>query len=279
MMEYKQAEGFAATEIDAGTGEQPGGEPKQTGGSAQGGRVIAGRAEGSNVSGMNRSHAALLDVEEAELGPMPDPSHGHYLFDNNDLRAAINDDLDGDAEASSPEEGRRIAALRQLASDPDVLWRPHLVADSAMVARLEALRIAAPNAREAIDIVLRAAVLSRATGAPIDVPPLLLLGPPGCGKTYLARALARALDAPSEMLLGSTMADATPITGAGVSWRGAGPGRLAQLLLRAPTSAPMMVVDEVEKIVLRGARRSRPHGGAQAARAGVRPAALATALR
>lgn len=193
--------------------------------------------------------AELFGMAEAELGPAPDLRRGHYLIDPGVLRAEVGDIFDpDDAESSSPEEAIRLRLLRKLAADPDRLFKRHSVADVAMIDRLEAVRAMAPNAKEMLDIVIRAARISDLTGAALDVPPLLLLGPAGCGKTRVVRELGQALNAPVLTLLGSTMADGTAITGAGTGWKGAGPGLLAETLLRSPTSSPLLFLDEIEKM-------------------------------
>jgi MoxR-like ATPase len=51
----------------------------------------------------------------------------------------------------------------------------------------------APTSR----IVYQAIRLSARTGAPIRVPPLLLVGPPGIGTSAWARRLAEMLEVPS----------------------------------------------------------------------------------
>ena len=99
-----------------------------------------------------------------------------------------------------------------------------------------------------LDVVIGAARVSALTGAPLDIPPLVLLGPAGCGKTYVVHLLGRALNMPLLTLLGSTMADATSVLGSGVGWKGAGPARLTETLIAAQTSAPLVFIDEVEKM-------------------------------
>ena len=195
--------------------------------------------------------AALVAAAEAALGPMPDRRRGHYVIDPGDLRAAIGDTFDPtEAEPVSAEEATRLQRLRRLAADPDSLFKAHLRADAALIGRLEAVWQLAPNAAEAIDVVIGAAKLSAMTGAPVDLPPILLVGPAGCGKSRVVRELGRALDTSVLTILGSALADATPILGSGVGWRGAGPARLTEVLLAARTSAPLVFIDEIDKVRL-----------------------------
>ena len=195
-----------------------------------------------------KADSEMLAAAEAELGPAPDLRRGHYVIDPGTLRAEIGDSFDPDREPTSPEEANRIARLRRFAADPNALFKPHLVADGALIGRLEAVRALAPNANEVLDVVIGAARVSALTGAPLDIPPLVLLGPAGCGKTYVVHLLGRALNMPLLTLLGSTMADATSILGSGVGWKGAGPARLTETLIAAQTSAPLVFIDEVEKM-------------------------------
>jgi len=203
--------------------------------------------------------AELLAAAEAELGSWPDPRRGHHVIDPEALRGAIGDDFDtADAEdiATSTEEAGRLRRLRKLAADPDALYKPHLVADAALISRLEGVRATASNAGEVIGLVTRAARISALTQAPIDILPIILLGPPGCGKSRVIRELGRALDTPVLTFLGSSMADATQVLGSGTGWKGAAPGRLAETLLQSPTSSPLFVAEEVEKLRLWDRRES-----------------------
>ena len=193
----------------------------------------------------------LVAAAETALGPAPDLRRGHHVIDPDVLRVAIGDRFDQeDADPVNAEEATRLRRLRRLAADPDALYKPHLHADATMLSRLEAVRALAPNGAEAIDIVIGAARISAVTGSPIDLPPMLLVGPAGCGKTRLVRELGRAVDTTVLTILGSTIADATAILGSGVGWKGAGPSQLTETLLSAPTSAPLIFIDEADKLRL-----------------------------
>ena len=54
-----------------------------------------------------------------------------------------------------------------------------------------------PNFQEAVDLIRDLAGLARFSGSPLRLPPLLLVGPPGVGKTSFALELAKTLGIPS----------------------------------------------------------------------------------
>ena len=60
---------------------------------------------------------------------------------------------------------------------------------------LDMLEEAQPNFSHPLRLVRNALAMADAVGKPVRIPPLLLLGPPGLGKTYFSHCLAEALEA------------------------------------------------------------------------------------
>lgn len=86
-------------------------------------------------------------------------------------------------------------------------------------------------------------------GAPaLHLPPMLLDGPPGVGKSYWARRLAELIGTPSELIDAANEPAGFAVAGSQRGWATAQPGRLVELILRDHVGNPVMVIDEIDKV-------------------------------
>lgn len=146
--------------------------------------------------------------------------------------------------SNSSSEGRQLKLLTDLQKSTSVRQVQY---SRTILKKLERMSKRMPHFQGVIDTLKYALITDRFTKQPIRLPPLLLCGPAGVGKSYFASEWARCLDvAHLQVQMDSAQMNAT-LVGADLHWSNAVEGELFRLLLNHKHANPIVVLDEIEK--------------------------------
>jgi len=81
----------------------------------------------------------------------------------------------------------------------------------------------------------------------IEMPPMLLLGEPGIGKTHFARKISQLLGTGFGFVPMSSLTAGWVLSGASSQWKNAKPGKVFDTFVNGEYANPVIVVDEIDK--------------------------------
>jgi ATP-dependent Lon protease len=104
-----------------------------------------------------------------------------------------------------------------------------------------------PNFTEVLEDIRKHLALCVGSNDSIELPPMLLLGEPGIGKTHFARKLAQLLGTGFGFVPMSSLTAGWVLSGASSQWKNAKPGKVFDTFLNGEYANPVIVVDELDK--------------------------------
>lgn len=115
-----------------------------------------------------------------------------------------------------------------------------------------------PHFNEVLELVRRSLALAGcgSDGKPVCMPPILLRGEPGTGKTFFAQELARLLHLHFVERDLSVTSDAFVISGMDSGWKNSKPGIVFDSLVNGSSANPLILLNEVDKASTTGSHNS-----------------------
>src|SRR4030095_4541772 len=104
-----------------------------------------------------------------------------------------------------------------------------------------------PNFTEVLEDIRKHLALCIDSNDSVELPPMLLLGAPGIGKTHSARRLAELLGTGFGFVPMSSLTAGWVLSGASSQWKNAKPGKVFDTFLNGDYANPVIVVDELDK--------------------------------
>src|SRR5919106_2227971 len=112
---------------------------------------------------------------------------------------------------------------------------------------MDALFDELPNFTEVLEDVRKHLALCVDSEDSIELPPMLLLGEPGIGKTHFARRIAQLLGTGYGFVPMSSLTAGWVLSGASSQWKNAKPGKVFDTFLNGEYANPVITVDELDK--------------------------------
>ena len=104
-----------------------------------------------------------------------------------------------------------------------------------------------PNFTEVLDDIRKHIALCSSSSDAMEVPPMLLLGDPGIGKTHFGKRIAQLLSTGFGFVSMSSLTAGWVLSGASSQWKNSKPGKVFDTMLTGQYANPVMIVDEIDK--------------------------------
>src|SRR5260370_35991463 len=112
---------------------------------------------------------------------------------------------------------------------------------------MESLFEELPNFTAVLEDIRKHLALCVDSNDSVELPPMLLLGEPGIGKTHFARKLAQLLGTGFGFVPMSSLTAGWVLSSAPSQWQNAKPGKVFDTFLNGEYANPVIVVDELDK--------------------------------
>jgi ATP-dependent Lon protease len=112
---------------------------------------------------------------------------------------------------------------------------------------MDALFDQLPNFTQVLEDIRKHLALCVDSNDSIELPPMLLLGEPGIGKTHFARKIAQLLGTGFGFVPMSSITAGWVLSGASSQWKNAKPGKVFDTFVNGDYANPVIVVDEIDK--------------------------------
>lgn len=120
--------------------------------------------------------------------------------------------------------------------------------DNATIKKLYELKENYPNCIEFIDYVIGFALLAVRKEIPcLDFPPIVLVGPPGVGKSAVCEEVAKIIDIPCKPIDIGAASSSFILGGACSSWADSKAGAIVDLLRDNDSASGIIILDEIDK--------------------------------
>jgi ATP-dependent Lon protease len=138
-------------------------------------------------------------------------------------------------------------ALRALYEKMVRLGGQRFTVKPSALPEVERLTEELPNFAEVLADIRKHLALCIDSNDSIELPPMLLLGDPGIGKTHFARKMAELLGTGFGFVPMSSLTAGWVLSGASSQWKNAKPGKVFDTFLNGDYANPVIVVDEIDK--------------------------------
>lgn len=144
--------------------------------------------------------------------------------------------------------GKRLKSIveRLVSSGPDRRYARR--GDS--LAQLEALELEMPHFRGPLRLLKHTLALAEVAPRPVRIPPMLLLGPPGVGKTHFSQRVAELLGVPHAAIGYDQPSAGNALAGTDSHWGNSSTGLLFELLCQGEYANPVILLDELDKAAI-----------------------------